>query len=232
MGAPSAPAPLAVSWYLLRMSSAPLILHVDAFFISPYAMSAFVALEEKQLDYSLATVALHEKAQHAGSFRGRLARVPVLEHGDFILSESSAIDEYLADIFPYPDHPRIYPADLRERAICREVQAWLRSDLMPIRVERPTHTIWYAPATEPLSPAGTAAAQRLIDVAASLIDEGRTTLFASWCIADADLGVMLQRLHKNRHPLPTKLVNYADAQWRRPSVQKWCERERAPYVPY
>src|SRR5262245_37143886 len=118
------------------MAPSPLILHVDAFFISPYAMSAFVALEEKQLDYTLATVALHERAQRAAGFRGRLGRVPVLEHGDFVLSESSAIDEYLADIFPHPAHPRIYPTDLRERAICREVQAWLRSDLAPLREER------------------------------------------------------------------------------------------------
>lgn len=214
------------------MTNAPLTLHVDALYISPYAMSAFVALEEKRLDYTLATVALHQQAQHGPGFRGRIGRVPVLEHGDFVLSESSAIDEYLADVFPYPDHPRIYPADLRERAICREVQAWLRSDLMPIREERPTHTIWYAPATAPLSPAGIAAAERLIRVASSLVGDGRTTLFADWCIADADLGLMLQRLHRNQHPLPAALAAYAEAQWRRPSVRKWCELERAPYVPY
>lgn len=214
------------------MTTPRLTLHVDGFFISPYAMSAFVALEEKRLPFTLATVALHQRAQHGAGFRGRIGRVPVLEHGDFALSESSAIDEYLAEVFPFPDHPRIYPADLKERAVCREVQAWLRSDLMPIREERPTHTIWYAPATAPLSPAGVAAAERLVRVAGSLVGDGRTTLFADWCIADADLGLMLQRLLRSGDPLPPALVAYAEAQWRRPSVRTWCQLERAPYVPY
>jgi glutathione S-transferase len=217
---------------IATVTTAPLTLHVDAFYISPYAMSAMVALEEKRLPYTLAPVALHERAQRAPGFPGRPGRVPVLQHGDFALSESSAICEYLAETFPFPDHPRIFPADLRERGVCREVQAWIRSDLMPIREERPTHTIWYAPATTPLSDAGLAAAEKLIRVASALVADDRTTLFADWCIADADLGLMLQRLHRSGHPLPAKLVAYAEAQWRRPSVARWNALPRAPYVAY
>jgi glutathione S-transferase len=210
----------------------PLTLHVDAFFISPYAMSAFVALEEKRLPYTLAPVALHRGEHLAAGFGGRTGRVPALQHGDYWLAESSAICEYLAETFPYPGHPRIFPADLRERGICREVQAWLRSDLLAIRQERPTHTLWYERATEPLSAAGVAAAERLIQVASALVRDGRATLFDRWCIADADLGLMLQRLHHSGDPLPPRLAAYAEAQWQRPSVRAWCERSRAPYVPY
>ncbi|MFP3374167.1 glutathione S-transferase N-terminal domain-containing protein, partial [Pseudomonas sp. SIMBA_068] len=57
-------------------------------------------------------------------------RVPTLLDGDFALSESSAITEYLEQV--YPGTP-VYPADPRQRARARQVQAWLRSDLLPIR---------------------------------------------------------------------------------------------------
>ncbi len=205
-----------------------LTLYVDAFYISPYAMSAYVALVEKRLAFTLAPVALHERAQH-GAYAARTRRVPALQHDDYWLAESSAIAEYLAETFPAPDHPRIFPADLRERGICREVQAFLRSDLMAIREERPTHTIWYEPAAAPLSEAGRAARARLIAYATPLIGD-RSTLVDQWCIADADLGLMLQRL---RHDdLPLALQAYADAQWTRPSVAQWNALSRAPYIPY
>lgn len=215
------------------MTTPDLTLHVDAFYISPYAMTAFVALEEKGLPYTLATVPLHERAQHQPAYQARTRRVPALRHDDFMLAESTAIAEYLAETFSSSNgFPRLFPADLRERAICREVQAWLRSDLMAIRQERPTHTIWYAPTTASLSPDGRAAAGKLIELASTLIPDRRTTLFGAWCIADADLGLMLQRLNQNGDQLPANLVAYAEAQWQRPSVAKWCNLPRAPYIPY
>lgn len=197
--------------------SEPITLHVDARCISPYALSAYVALTEKRLPFTLAKVSLDDGAQH-GAFASRTRRVPLLEHGSYRLAESSAIAEYLAETFPAPGHPRIFPADLRERGVCREVQAFVRSDLMAIREERSTATIWYAPATAPLSEAGQAARAKLIAYAAPLVED-RTTLFGDWCIADVDLGVMLLRL---RHDdLPPELLRYADAQWGRASVVAW-----------
>jgi glutathione S-transferase len=60
----------------------------------------------------------------------------------------------------------------------------------------------------------------------------RTTLFARWCIADADLSLMLQRLNLNRHPLPAKVKTYCEANWDRPSSKKWVNRQRPPYEAY
>jgi glutathione S-transferase len=209
-----------------------LTLYVDGFWISPYAMSSFVALEEKELPYTVREVPLDKQAQHDDAFRARTSRVPALRHGDFWLAESQAIAEYLAETFPTPKHPRLFPADLRERAVCREVMSWVRSDLMPIRDERATHTVFYEKARTPLSGAGQRAAEKLVRAASSLVHEGRTTLFASWCIADVDLGMMLMRLRASGDPLPKKLEAYADAQWARPSVRKWVEHPRPPYVAY
>ncbi|HEX9648882.1 MAG TPA: glutathione S-transferase N-terminal domain-containing protein, partial [Alphaproteobacteria bacterium] len=50
--------------------------------------------------------------------------VPVLEDGDFRLTESSAILKYLADKIDSP----AYPKDLRKRARVNEVMDWFNSN--------------------------------------------------------------------------------------------------------
>jgi len=210
----------------------PLTLYVDTHWISPYAMSAFVALEEKGLPYTVKEVSLPRQEHRAPEYRAHTGRIPALQHGDFWLAESQAIVEYLAETFPFPKHPRLFPEDLKERGICREVMSWVRSDLMPIREERSTATVWYETTTKPLSQAGQTAVARLLAACDCLITEGRSTLFAQWCIADADLSMMLHRLNANADPLPPKVKTYVEANWARPSIQKWSERTRPTYVPY
>ncbi|MBI5478343.1 MAG: glutathione transferase [Deltaproteobacteria bacterium] len=203
-----------------------LTLFVDAAWVSPYALSAFVALEEKGLPYALRELDLGKREHQAASYRARTGRVPSLQHGDFVLAESSAIAEYLEDAFPPPQHPRLYPGDVQERAVARELQAWLRSDLGALREERPTTTVFGAPASTPLSPKAQAAAARLADAVGPLLAHGRATLFAQWCIADVDLALMLQRLVRSKDPLPATLAAFAEAVWRRPSVAKWVQHPR------
>lgn len=206
---------------------------MDSFWISPYAFSCFVTLEEKKLPFEVRTVSLPDKDHHQAEYQRRslTGRVPMLEHGDFSLSESSAIVEYLDDAFP--GTPRALPTSSRDRARARQIMAWVRSDLMPIREERPTTTMFYERATKALSPAGEAAAKRLVAFAESVVPEGRTTLSAAgWSAADTDLGFMLQRLNLNGYELPARVRKFAEAQWQLPSVQKWVKRERLPYKPY
>jgi glutathione S-transferase len=212
----------------------PLVLYVDGFWNSPYAFSAFVCLKEKGLPFETRLVNLHEKAQKTPEFRAKsvTARVPLLQHGDFLLSESSAIVEYLEDTFAPPRHVATLPSAPRDRARARQIMAWIRSDLMPIREERATHTFFYGHPVQPLSPAGRAAADKLIAAASAFIPDGRTSLFDDFSIADADLAMMLMRLVGNGEPVPAKVGDFVAAQWRRPSVRAWVDRERAPYVPY
>src|SRR5689334_19505292 len=152
------------------MPAPDLILYVDAFYISPYAFSAFVALREKDLRFETRFVPLQDKAQQRPEYRDGsvTARVPALVHGDFWLAESSAIAEYLEDVFPPPAHAALYPRDPRRRARARQVQAWLRSDLGALRDERPTTTMFYAHADRPLSATGSAAAAKLVRVTEQL----------------------------------------------------------------
>jgi glutathione S-transferase len=211
-----------------------LVLWIDAFFLSPYAFSSFVALKEKKLPFELRLVPLHEKAQHAPDYRDRslTSRVPTLAHGELQLSESSAIDEYLEESFPAPAYAPIYPRDLKARARVRQVQAWIRSDLMPLREERSANTMFYERAGAPLSPEGRAAADKLLRVVDRILPEGAEHLVGVWCIADSELSFMLHRLILNGDPIPDRLRRYAERQWQRPTVREWVVRERPPYAPY
>jgi len=148
-----------------------------------------------------------------------------LVHNGFALSESSAICEYLNEVFPGSS---LYPKDSHERARARQIQAWLRSDLVPIREERPTQSIFFNPTNVPLSSAAKASAEKLFLAAALLLSAHTETLFDRWCIADVDLALMLNRLVLNGDPVPTALAAYAKLQWQRPSVQLWVKQRRPP----
>jgi glutathione S-transferase len=205
-----------------------LVLHTDSAWISPYVFSCFVALHEKELPFETSSVSLETGEQNLPGFRDRAltGRVPALQHGSFWLAESSAIVEYLDEAFP--DRPRMLPEDVRERARARQIMAWLRSDLLALREERPTTTMFYKRATEPLTTAGQEAARKLAHVADLLIDEGKESLFSAFSVADADLAFMLHRLILNGHDLSPKARAFAETQWHRPSVQAFVVRERTP----
>ena len=200
-------------------------LYVDHMYTSPYALSVFVTLREKGLAFDTITLGLDAAQQHAADF-ARLSltqRVPTLVEGDFALSESSAITEYLEQA--YPGTP-VYPADPKLRARARQIQAWLRSDLLPIRQERSTMVVFYGQKMPPLSPVAEAAAAKLISAAQDLLVGNPAYLFGDWSIADVDLAVMLNRLILNGDSVPAELVEYAQRQWQRPSVQAWVNQHR------
>ncbi|STQ91578.1 glutathione transferase [Iodobacter fluviatilis] len=211
------------------MSIIPFTLYADSLFTSPYAMSVFVSLFEKDLPFEVKTLDLDAGEQQQNAYRQQslTSRVPTLMQGDFSLSESSAITEYLDELFPAPEYAALYPANLQQRAKARQIQAWLRSDLLDLRIERSTNVVFFAPTDHPLSAKGQTAADKLIAAASLLIEDGQTHLFGQWCIADTDLALMLNRLIKNGDPVPEKLLNYANEQWQRPSVQKWIAQKRA-----
>jgi len=204
-------------------------LYVDSQFTSPYAMSAFVTLTEKGIPFEIQTVDLAANENHRSTY-SRLSltrRVPTLTHDDFHLSESSAISEYLEEQFPEPKHTSVYPRDVLERARARQIQAWLRSDFMPIREERTTEVVFFKPTDQPLSDVARASAAKLIAAVDGLLEDGASSLFNEWCIADTDLALMLNRLVLNGDDVPRKLVAYAHHQWRRPSVQLWVKQKRS-----
>lgn len=205
----------------------PFQLYVDSLYTSPYALSAFVALTEKGLPFSVKTVDLGSGEQRLADYADRAltGRVPALVEGDFVLTESSAITEYLEESFPAPEYVRLYPADRRQRAQARQIQAWVRSDLVPVRMERDTETVFFKKPCAPLTDTAQQAAAKLVHVAGHLV-QGPQNLFGDWSLADTDLAIMLSRLVRNGDAVPQKLQEYVDFQWQRPSLQAWLARHQ------
>lgn len=199
----------------------PLALHVDHLFTSPWAMSVHVALTEKELPFTLHTVNLEAGQQGTPAYLdvALTGRVPALVHDDFSLTESSAMTEYLEQVFPAPQYKALYPCGVRERARARQLQSWLRSDLAPLRAERDTETVFFKKPCAPLTANGHAAADKLLRAAERLIDG--PNLFGAWSIVDTDLAIMLHRLILNGDAVSQKVKDYAYGQWQRASVQRW-----------
>ena len=195
-------------------------LFVDSKLVSPYAASAFVALKAKELVFELDVLDLCASEQTNAKYSefSITGRVPCLMDKDFSLSESSAIAEYLEEYYPGTN---LYPKDIFLRARARQIQAWLRSDLMALRRDRPTEVMFCNSVKKPLTPEGETAAQKLIHVASTLQIHGGANLFGAWSIADVDLSVMLNRLILHSDSVPENLIAYAKNQWQQPALQEW-----------
>jgi glutathione S-transferase len=210
-----------------------LILYAESQWVSPWVFHAMVALEEKRLPYRLELVPLPIPAAKRAELAAHaiLWKVPILVDGDAWISESLAISEYLAERYPTPGHPRLFPADLVQRARARQVMLFVRTGLFALREARPTSTLFVAkhakrPEIAPLSEAAATDAAEVIRVASALIAPGQANLFDHWCIADCDLSLLLMRLVANGDSLPAHLADYARAQWARPSAQKFLDNVR------
>lgn len=136
------------------MSSAVCTLYGENLWISPYVFSSFVALREKGVPFEIVEISLADGQHLDAPLRDRsiTARVPSLEHEGFHLAESSAIAEYLDEVFPPPASASLLPQTRRERARARQLMAWMRSDVAALRDERSTVTMFYRFKLQPLSP--------------------------------------------------------------------------------
>jgi glutathione S-transferase len=200
-----------------------LTLFAESSWMSPWVFHALVALEEKQLPYRVEVVSLPMpgEVQRELQRRALLAKVPILVHGELWITESLAISEYLAETFPFPDHPRLFPADLGDRARARQIMSFLRTSLFTLRETRPTSSVFGRPNPRPMSDRAREEAAELERLALALLPDDRPAMFGDWCIADTDLALALMRLIANQDPLDRRLVSYALAQFDRKSVHRF-----------
>jgi glutathione S-transferase len=201
-----------------------LTLYGESTWMSPWAFHAMVALEEKGLAYRLEVVPLPIPPDLRTTLQTKalLGKVPVLVHGEAWISESSAISEYLAETFPSSQgYPRLFPANLVERARARQVMSWLRTSLMSLRTDRPTTSVFGRPPVRPMGEKARVDADDLLRVAGALVAPGATKMFTEWSIADVDLALTLMRMIGAQDPVPEHLRAYALAQWDRPSVKRY-----------
>jgi glutathione S-transferase len=208
-----------------------LTLYVEGYFTNVWDASCFVALTEKHLDFTTARALLRDGQGVPDALRTQAAigRIPALQHGDFLLTESLAIAEYLEDAFPPPSYTQLLPGDPLRRARCRQVMAWLRSDLLALREERPWQLCVY-PVT-PLSPMSAAAshdAAELVELVDWLDGHGELD---EWNLSHADLAFALMRLARSGYPLSQPAQRLHDRNLDRASIRAYIEHARPPNPP-
>jgi glutathione S-transferase len=203
-----------------------IVLSIEPHWISPYVFACFVTLREKNVPFDVVVLDASKDQTRTGAYLAETVtgRVPSLVHDGFGLAESSAIVEYLEEAFP---EPHVLPRAVRDRARCRQLMSWMRSEeTAPIREERSTHTMFYDRAKKPFSEGAAAAAKKLGEVARRLVRKGSPTIFDAWCIADAELAFLLHRLILNGDPVPSDVRAWAEEQWKRPTVREFVDHAR------
>lgn len=209
----------------------PLTLFVDGYFTSNWDASCFVALTEKQLEFTTARALLRDGQGVPAALKEHtpIARIPAMRHGEFWLTESLAIVEYLEDSFPPPDHARLLPAAPRARARARQVMAWLRFDQRALRAERPWQLTFYP--HEPLPPLSSEAerdADELMELVERMTAAGE---LEDWNISHADLTFALWRLARHDYPMTPAAQQLLDRNVGRPSIKAYLEHPRPPNAP-
>jgi glutathione S-transferase len=100
---------------------------IYAFDGSPTSRIILLFCAEERIEFEKVAVDLLAGAHLSESYKklNPCAFVPVLEDGDFRLTESSTILKYLADKF----ESKAYPRELKRRAKIHEVMDWLNTSL-------------------------------------------------------------------------------------------------------
>ena len=105
-----------------------------SYFRSSGSYRVRIALNLKALDYKIQPIHLLHKGgeQFKEEFKklNPACRVPVLVHGDLVISQSMAIIEYLDERFP---RPNLYPKDFAQRAKVRQLCENINSDIQPLQ---------------------------------------------------------------------------------------------------
>lgn len=145
-------------------------------------------------------------------------RVPVLEHDGFVLWESYAIMQYLADSTP---KQTLYPIDPRARADVNRWLFWCGQDFMPgAGILNWENSIKAMIGIGPADPAEVARGERIISDAATRLDDhlARTEWICNSGLSLADFAIAAPLADQDRAKFPvTELVN----------LQRWLKQVRS-----
>ncbi|XP_048859955.1 glutathione S-transferase theta-1a [Brienomyrus brachyistius] len=100
----------------------PLELFLDLY--SQPCRSVYIFAKINEIPFEFRKVDLASGEQYGEEF-GKISvlrKVPVMRDGDFVLTESVAILQYMVEMFSTPDH--WYPADVQKRARVNEYLSW------------------------------------------------------------------------------------------------------------
>lgn len=147
-------------------------------------------------------------------------KVPALRDGDVLVSESIAILEYVAELFP--ERP-VWPRDRAARALARAISAEMHAGFAPLRRACPTN-FRRTPKPIPVSAEVRADVDRVEDLwadARARFGEGGPFLFGAFSAADAMYAPVVNRLHAYAMPVRPETRAYMEAVMALPAWRDW-----------
>lgn len=208
------------------MSESEITLWADARWVSPWVLSVWIALKEKNVPFSVQELDLGAGQHRKGDYPRKTVngKIPAISHGDLWIAESLAILEYIDEVFP---DPPLFGEDPAARAQDRFVMSYLRSDFAELRRCMPFEGIFLGGKTPAITDEARDQSRRLTDLAEwRLASRGKKPL----TIADYEIAWMLRRPIHYKGPISKEAREYSSAIWKRPAIQSWLEHDRSRFV--
>ncbi|HEY2515859.1 MAG TPA: glutathione S-transferase family protein [Polyangiaceae bacterium] len=156
-------------------------------------------------------------------------KVPVLRYGEFVVWDTMAIQEYLAEEF-HQSH--LWPSDRFARATARSVSAEMHAGFgalrtaMPMNIRRKPFELRRTEEVE----ADVARVQAIWSDCRRRFGSGGAFLFGRYSIADSMFAPVATRFRTYGVPLDDHATAYVEAIYALPSMKEWVEGAKKEYM--
>jgi len=193
---------------------------------SSWSLRGWLMLKHTGADFTEEVIALDEADTRVNILRhSPSAKVPALRQGDFVVWESLAIGEYLAELFP---QAQLWPKAATARGVARAVSSEMHAGFAPLRSHLPMNIRSSFP-NRGVTPEVQADINRVTALWRNCrrrFGEGGAFLFGGFSIADAMYAPVVSRFRTYKIELDDETQRYADAVWALPMMQEWAAAAR------
>ncbi|MES2415223.1 MAG: glutathione S-transferase family protein [Pseudomonadota bacterium] len=211
---------------------------------SSWSMRSWVLLKQAGIAFEEVMVRFGTNTFDAGSaFKQSVlsinpaGQVPILEDDGFVIWDTLAIAEYLAEKHP---EKQLWPSDVKLRARARSICAEMHAGFGALRGNCPMNVEASLPLVGALAwrdkPAVRSDVQRLVDMWTPLLEQALNTttsrdhmLFGAFSIADAYFAPVCMRLKGYQLPVPAHITSYIERVCALPGVKAWTEQALAEH---
>jgi glutathione S-transferase len=193
---------------------------------SSWSLRGWLMLKHTGVDFTEEVIGLDEPSTRTDILRhSPSARVPAVKHGDFVVWESLAIGEYLAELFPAA---QLWPMAATARAVARAVSSEMHAGFAALRSHLPMNIRSSFP-NRGVTPEVQADINRITALwrdCRRRFGEGGAFLFGAFTIADAMYAPVVSRFRTYKIEFDDETQPYADALWALPMMQEWAAAAR------